>query len=84
MKYDLAPDSALPSAPYSKIKKFSILVPSITTRDLTPSYISQKILLPITEVSRNIPFFTTSLLVFMVGEECKISNKYQSPDNSTK
>ena len=55
MKYYLAPDSALHSAPYlapySKISKISVLVPSLTTIDdaiiftqdiLYPSFISKK------------------------------------------
>ena len=70
MKYYLAPNSALHSAPDSAPH--------------TPSSFQKKTCALRRTCFQKHPLFTTFLLVFAVDELCYISNKYQPPNNLAK
>ena len=90
MKYYLAPDSALHSAPYSKIQKSTFLSNCwpqnyFYTKNLASLlHFKKKFVLFATHVFRNIRFFTTFLTVFSTDELCNISSKCRPPVNISK
>ena len=98
MKYYLAPDSALHSAPYissifENIKRIVYQYHSkqlLTTKMFlhvtayTPPSFQIKVRVLNRRCFQNHPLFTKFLLVFTVDQVCYISYKYQPPNNLAK